>query len=337
MNAAKCVFGARELEFLGHCVMSEGIKPLEEKVTTVQNFEVPKSVRALQRFLGMLNFYRRFLPNIAEVLLPLTDALAGAPKQLVWTTQITSAFKEVKSRLARATLLAHPIPGTQLRLSTDASERAIAGALHQLVDGKEQPLAFFSRKTTAAESRYSAYDLELLAVYASILHFRHVLEGREFKIFTDQKPLTRAFLKARNPVSSWQHHQLSVISEFCTDIAHVPGVDNVVADTLSRQHNNDDDGVPVAIQEIAHVIADVDLDKLAADQPDSPVVASSSANSLRLQQLRIPGCSWQVWCDTLQGRVRFSVPKKWREKIFHGVHGLSHPSGRATVAILSRS
>ena len=84
----------------------------------------------------------------------------------------------------------------------DASAKAIAGAVHQVVYGRHQPLGFFSRRTTPAESRYSAYDLELLAVYSTVLKFRHVLEGRRFKIFTDQKPLTSAFFKAKDPASN---------------------------------------------------------------------------------------------------------------------------------------
>ena len=199
INRAKCVFGARELKFLGHRGMSEGIRPLEEKVGAVQQFQQPKRVKSLQRFLGMLNFYRRFLPGIASVLRPLTDALVGAPKHLVWTEKMMSSFVEAKTRLARATLLVHPRCCAQLCLRTDASEKAIAGALHQVIEGQERPLAYFSRQTTTAEARYSAYDLELLAIYSAMLHFRHFLEGRDFRIFTDQRPLTSAFLRCETP------------------------------------------------------------------------------------------------------------------------------------------
>ena len=291
INNAKCVFGVRELDFLGHRVTSEGIRPLSDKVRAVEQFQQPKTVKSLQRFLGMLNFYRRFLPNIAGVLRPLTDALAGAPKHLKWTESMTSSFREAKSRLARATLLVHPQGGAQLMLRTDASGRAIAGVLHQMVGGQEQPLVFFSRRTTAAESRYSSYDLELLAIYSSVLHFRHVLEGRAFQIFTDQRPLTSAFLKARDPISNRQRHQLAVISEYCTNLSHVPGIENRVADAFSRQHDDEHNdvagGEPAIINAVAHVLSDVDLDELAADQPPTP--SQGPQNSLTLQHLPIPG------------------------------------------------
>ena len=148
---------------------------------------------------------------------------------------MTSAFELTKKCLADATLLVHPIAEAKLQVNTDASSKAIAGAIHQVVRGRLQPLGFFSHRTTAAESRYSAYDLELLAVYSTVVKFCHMLEGRKFCIFTDQKPLTSAFFKAWDPVSNRQRQQLAFISEFGTDIAHVPGLENAVADVLTRQ------------------------------------------------------------------------------------------------------
>ena len=227
----------KELEFLGHSITAEGIRPLKSKVTAVQNFEQPRTVKALQRFLGLVNFYRRFLPSIAATMRPLTDALMGAPRQLAWTDAMTSAFQQTKRQLAAATLLLHPVSGAELSVNTDASAKAIAGAVHQVVEGQLQPLGFFSRRTSQAESRYSAYNLELLAVYATILKFRHMLEGRTFRIFTDQKPLTSAFFKVRDPVSNRQRQQLALISEFATDIAHVPGLENVVASVRRRRRS----------------------------------------------------------------------------------------------------
>ena len=149
LNASKCVFGAREIEFLGHHVSAQGIRPLPDKVEAVRRFERPRSVKALQPFLGLVNFYRRFLPNIATTMRPLTDALAGAPRQLTWITEMTSAFEQTKQRLATAALLFHPVPGTDLRINTDPSTKAIAGAIHQVVNGRLQPLGFFSRRTFA--------------------------------------------------------------------------------------------------------------------------------------------------------------------------------------------
>ena len=155
-------------------------------------------------------------------------------------------------------------------------------------------------------------------------------------IFTNQKPLTSAFFKPRDPVLNGQGHQLAFVSEFCTDVAHVPEVDNVVADTLSRQHDDEsDDGVggkPTIVHAVAHLLFNVIVDELAVVQPQTPGVGQQ--NSLVLQHLQIPGCTRKVWCDMSQSRIL--VPLGWRKRVFNKVQDLSHPSGQATLAILAR-
>ena len=93
VNSSKCVFGVSELQFLGHHVSARGIRPLPEKVDAVRRFERPRTVKSLQRFLGLVNFYRRFLPHIAATMRPLTDALAGTPRQLQWTARNDDSFR----------------------------------------------------------------------------------------------------------------------------------------------------------------------------------------------------------------------------------------------------
>ena len=101
LNVSKCVFGVKELEFLGHRVSADGIQPMPNKVEAVRRFECPRTVKAMQRFLGMVNFYQRFLPRIAATMRPLTDALAGTPRQLKWNKEMTAAFEQTKQCLAR--------------------------------------------------------------------------------------------------------------------------------------------------------------------------------------------------------------------------------------------
>ena len=117
LNINKCVFGTCEFEFLGHHVSTQDIRPLLEKVEAVKCFECPRTLKS-----RMVNFYRRFLPNIAATMRPLTDALLGTPCQLTWNDAMTSAFIRTKQRLAEATLLFHPTSDADLRINTDASE-----------------------------------------------------------------------------------------------------------------------------------------------------------------------------------------------------------------------
>ena len=112
LNTSKCEFGVREIEFLGHQVSAQGIRPTRGKVRAVQCFERPNTMRALQRFLGMVNYYRRFLPRASATMRPLTDALAGTSRQLRWSEPMERVFRETKQLLARATLLSHQIGST---------------------------------------------------------------------------------------------------------------------------------------------------------------------------------------------------------------------------------
>ncbi|GFV54910.1 retrovirus-related Pol polyprotein from transposon opus [Trichonephila clavipes] len=155
-------------------------------------------------------------------------------KPLNWSSEAITAFQRCKQALADAALLAHPSPSAPLALHVDASDYVIGGALHQVVDSELQPLAFFSRKLTSSEKSYSAYDRELLAIYSAIRHFRYMLEARDFTVFTDHKPLTYAFRQKSDKCSPRQIRQLDFISQFTTNIVHIPGSDNIAADVLSR-------------------------------------------------------------------------------------------------------
>ena len=171
----KCQFGTSELSFLGHHVCSEGISPLPTAVDVTVNFVKPEKQRVLCRYLGMVNYYHGFMPHCAAKLTPLNTLLTAAnegqtrlsPKSnfdLSWTESENSAFAESKQMLANATLLVHPNPSAPLNVACDASDFAIGGVLQQCVDNIWQPLSFFSKKLSPAETYYSAFDQELSAV-----------------------------------------------------------------------------------------------------------------------------------------------------------------------------
>jgi hypothetical protein len=234
INPEKCVFAASSVKFLGHMVSAAGIQPLPQHLAAIQDFPPPTDVKQLQRFLGMINFYRRFLPGVAGTLQPLTDLLKGSPKSLAWSTPAAAAFEAAKIALANATSLSHPAPNATISLVTDASDSHVGGVLQQFENGGWRPLAFFSRKLTATEVKYSTFDRELLGTYATVRHFRFLLEGRVFHILTDHKPMVDAMRRTSPPWSARVQRHLSYISEFSTDIRYTPGKDNVVADSLSR-------------------------------------------------------------------------------------------------------
>ncbi|UYV79818.1 hypothetical protein LAZ67_18000779, partial [Cordylochernes scorpioides] len=222
-------------QILGVFITNAGILPDPQRVQAIKDIPIPDTVGKLRRFLGMLNSYRRCLPNAASTQAPLHAMVEGRKNaSCQWTPTALQALDQCKLQLANAALLHHPFPEAPLCLTVDASDFAVGAALHQQVGTNFQPIAFFSRKLDAAQRKYSAYDRELLAVYLAIKHFRHLLEGRQFPVYTDHKPLTYAFQQNLDKASPRQCRHLDFIGQFTTDIRHIAGCENVPADFLLR-------------------------------------------------------------------------------------------------------
>ncbi len=132
INPGKCTFAATQVKFLGHMVSETGITPLPKHVVAIQEFPAPSTVKQLQQFLSMINFYRRFLPKIVATLRPLTDLLRGNPKSLNWSAAAAEAFSAAKAALVAAVPLSHPTPRATLSLAVDASDSHVGGVLQQL-------------------------------------------------------------------------------------------------------------------------------------------------------------------------------------------------------------
>jgi transposase InsO family protein len=326
VNPGKCVLGASVVKFLGFEVSAEGTRPLPEKVKVIDTYPKPKTAKDLRRFTGMLNFYRRFLPHTAEQQSLLNDLLKSNLKgsaPIIWTPESDKAFETCKRSLSEAVMLSHPVPGAKLALFCDASEHSAGSVLQQKVDGIWQPLSFFSKKFTSAQVKYSAYDRELTAIYLSVKHFRHMLEGREFIIFTDHKPLIFAFRQKLDKCSPRQFRHLEYIGQFTTDIRHISGDDNAVADTLSR---------------IEAVAAHLDLQALAESQTNDEELQHylQTDTGLQLQQVRIPDTEVLLYCDLSSSTPRPFITKPFRKSVFYSLHNLSHPGIKASTKLISQ-
>ena len=325
VHCDKCVFGAREVEFLGHHLTSAGVSPLPGKVTAIKRFPTPFTVKALQEFVGLVNYYHRFVPGVASIMAPLYSVLAGKPKDLVWDAPQAEAFLKAKEALAGASLLAFPIPGKPLLLTTDASNIAIGAVLEQFVQGQPRPLGFFSRRLQKAEKNYSTFDRELLAIHQAIRHFRHLLEGTTFAIQTDHMPLVHAFTRQGDTWSLRQRRHLSAIAEFNCSLRHLPGKLNPVADALSR-----------APMDSVHL--GLEYNHLAREQQRDPEMPAcrTSITSLRWKDVPVDEEGNTILCDISTGRPHPWIPTSLRRHVFSLVHGLSHPSRRATARLLKQ-
>lgn len=369
LNKAKCQFMQREVEYLGHNISASGIRPLPSGVEAVASYPLPVTVKDLQGFLGLVNFYRRFLPAAAKVLLPLTDALHGGragSDRLTWSASMEAAFKKAKEAIYSAALLAHPSQAAELVLVTDASESHVGAVLQQR--GRRQawqPLGFFSKKLEPAQVKYSAFDRELFAVFAGIRHFRHQLEGRKFAVWTDHKPLVYALHRVSEPWTARQQRQLAYIAEYTSQLVHVPGKENVVADALSRPPGD----LPTKSAHVlsaqpplgpltAHVAGDlsagasppshlstisalqlqpvqgIDYGAVAEEQPRCAATCQLRANpKLKIQEVACGPV--MLWCDVSTGHLRPLIPPQFQKEVFDRIHTLSHPSIRATRRLIN--
>lgn len=327
VNTSKCTFGASDVTFLGYHISACGTKPLDSKVQAIKEFPAPKTVRQLRRFLGMLNFYRRFMPNAAKIQAPLNALLAGSVKAsdpVDLSGESLSAFEQSKESLCNAALLAHPDCQAKLALVTDASDFALGAVIQQFKDDVWQPLAFFSRKLSPSQQKYSPYDRELLAIYEGIKYFRHMVEARDFTVYTDHKPLVYAFSERKSNCSPRQYRHLDFISQFTSDIRHISGKDNVVADTLSR---------------IDELQSPVELEVLAKSQTSDTELLSflqDETTSLRFEKIKQPGSNVEIYCDVSTGTPRPFVTKTLRKQIFDSLHCLSHPGAKATAKLIAQ-
>ena len=331
INPNKCLFGVNALEFLGHHIDRHGITPLPETVKAIREFPQPQSQRQLRRFIGLVNFYHRFLPHCAELMLPLHSLLSGKHKSqsITWTDTAVAAFNATKDALANASLLAYPSSDAPTCLMTDASDTAVGAVLQQYINGAWHPISFFSRKMIPAETRYSTFDRELLAVYLAIKHFRHFREGRTFHVLTDHKPLTYALHSRSDSHSPRQARHLDYISQFTSAIQHIHGADNVVADALSRIETN-------AL--LTGQPPQVDFTAMAEAQSNDHQIRSlqsSPTTTLVVEAVPLANSTHPLYCDTSTGTQTPVVPPAWRRIVFDSLHGLSHPGIRATQKLIT--
>ena len=251
----------------------------------------------------------------------------------MWTEPRIRAFREAKARLARVTLLAHFTPGAPLALTTDTSDFTVGAVLEQRTAGYWRPLGFYSsrfkpnrvetnRPLQLADAQRSATERELLAAYRAIQHFQHLLEGRRFTLFTDHRPPVGMMAKPTDPKSAMQAGHLAWISAFTTDVQHVEGKRNAVADALSC----------VEIDEVSLGTDFVALAEAQQRDPDLPAIRTA-VTALRWEEKLIDGVI--LLCDTSRGFPRPWVPSPFRRPIFDQMHGLAHPGTRASAKLVS--
>ena len=233
----KCEFLQREVEFLGHRLTSEGIGAQPEKVDALQGWKTPfVNAKQVKSFLGAFAWHQGYIAHFATLAAPLF-ALTSAKKEFVWTPECEDAVRRLKEAMNSAPVLVRWRVDLPTRVVTDASKVGIGAALEQRHSEGWRPVAFWSRKLKDPETRYSATDLEWLAVVAAVTRVWHwFLEGISFTICSDHKALGSKLHQSRHdpPLNDRQKRWIESLAPFSYTFEWIKGADNTVADALSR-------------------------------------------------------------------------------------------------------
>jgi hypothetical protein len=224
VNATKSFFGRTELEYLGYWITQKGVKPLSKKVEAITNLAPPTNRKGVRRFIGLVNYYRDMWGKRSEILAPLT-ALTSVNKPWKWTDVEQNAFDTMKRIMARETILAYPNFEKPFEIHTDASAFQLGACISQ----EGRPIAFYSRKLSETQKRYTTTERELLSIVETFKEFRTILMGQQLIVHTDHENLTYKHFNT-DCVMRWR----LFIEECSPDLRYIKGELNIAADALSR-------------------------------------------------------------------------------------------------------
>jgi len=233
---SKCDFFVNEIEYLGHVIDSNGMQPNPKLVRALQEFPQPTTLKELQSFLGLANYYRKFIEKFSAIAAPLTDATRNASqtRPIVWTDAMVQAFETLKDALTKAPCLRIPDPDGEFEVITDASEDAKAIGAVLMQNG--HPVAYESKKLDKHQVNYSVHDKEMCAIMHALDRWRPFLLGKHFKCYTDHRSLVH--FKSQSNLNQRQLRWQEKAADYDMEILYKPGKENVVADALSRVRIN---------------------------------------------------------------------------------------------------
>jgi hypothetical protein len=245
----KCSFHVQEVKFLGHLISPGQVRMDPDKLKAIRDWEFPETRKGMQSFLGLANYYRRFIRNYSKIAKPLTDATRleedekgkKKPKdrKLTYKPEMKEAFEQLKNALLSEPVLIMYDPNKPLEIETDSSDFAIGGVLIQKDEnGKNHPVAFFSRKLHGPELRYPIYDKEFMAILEAFKEWRHYCLGSKYKVKVHTDHRNIVYFTKTQKLSARQTRYFETLSDFDYELVHCEGTANGRADALSRKEEH---------------------------------------------------------------------------------------------------
>jgi hypothetical protein len=230
---SKIEAGFHELDFLGHKVGKGSLSPQPAKIKKILAISTPTTKRQVRSLLGLVGYYRRYIPNYSTILAPITDLLKDSKsRKILWSSQCADALLKVQEILSSDPILLLPDMTKEFLVQTDASSTGIGAVLLQEKDNHVHPISYISRKLLDRETRYSTIERECLAIVWALQKFTRYLWGKMFVLQTDHRPLL--YLNSGKYKNSRIMRWALSLQEFKFDVKPVQGSRNTMADALSR-------------------------------------------------------------------------------------------------------
>ncbi|CAB5366666.1 unnamed protein product [Rhizophagus irregularis] len=233
LKLKKCEWAKKNVEYLGHIVGTDGLRPDDKKIEKIKNLKPPKNIKQIREINGLCSYYRKFVKGYSKIVKPIME-LTRKNDPFIWTDKQQKALEEIKERLINYPILQHPDFEKEFILITDASGEGLGAILEQLDENnREIVISYASRSLINAEKNYPITELECLAVFWGIKYFHKYLFGRKFKVITDHAAL-KGFMSTSKVPKGKRGRWMMELQQYDFEIVHRPGKENKNADAMSR-------------------------------------------------------------------------------------------------------
>ena len=353
LKKEKCTFLQTSVDYLGYVVDANGVHTSAAKLEAIQKAPEPQNVSELRSFLGLLNYYGKFIPNLAALLRPL-HVLLQHKQKWKWTKECAKVFQKAKQQLSSAPVLAHYDPQLPLQLAGDASSYGVGAVLsHKYPDGSERPIAYVSRTLLPSERNYAQLEKEALALVFGIQKFHQFIYGRKFTLLTDHQPLL-AILGPKKGIPSIAAARMQrwalLLSAYQYVIVYRSTRDHANADCLSRlplqkkeTTGNPPDATLFNVAQIS-MLPPVTSDAIQIATRTDPILGKVLRYTQNGWPLNFPSELKPYWTrhealtveqNVLMWGIRVIVPKRLQNQVLQEIH-TSHP-GVARMKAIARS
>lgn len=306
LKFTKCNFASDTVKYLGHIIQNNTVKPIKDNLISIKDFPTPKTQKNVRQFLGKINFYHKYIPNSATILDPLHNLLRKN-QQFIWSHECEKAFNTIKALLCSQPVLEIYDPNLPINIYTDASIEGVGAILKQIQpDGREKPVAYFSKKLNGTQKKKKAIYLECLAIKEAVRYWQYWLIGKSFTVYSDHKPLENMNLKSRTDEELGD--LMYYLSQYDFNIKYAPGKDNLEADCLSR---NPVLGSDENKDEQLRIVNVINLQDILIDQNKNEEIQKNKDRMIKKQN---------IYYKKVRNKEKIMLSEKFSIELINKVH-----------------